>query len=293
MIIFLLYKHCSLKNNIKKLNIDLESKIKNENNTKIANNTSDRNFNKLADNIEILIKKNRENIVLKNQIEKDYKDLMANLSHDLRTPLTSIIGYISLINTDDEDSKKYIKIIGEKSTYLNNLIEKFYEFSLLSGIDNSSEELNYLDLKEMLYSIVFEYYSGFENLNQNIEINFNNDNSLEVLSSSKLLSTVFHNIIDNILKYSLGDNLIELEESENYIKIFFSNKTNLDDGNYNFLFNRGRVIDSSRKYSTGIGLAIVSVAINKLEYMGNIFVKDKRFYIEITIIKNTPKVKYT
>lgn len=282
--LYYFYKYKSLKLNINGLVELLKNKIKTDNYSKMPDNTNNKIFNELVDNIDDLIIENKNLEIQKDRVSREYRDLLADLSHDLRTPLTSILGYIPLINTDDEKSKGYLNTINGKAEYLNNLIENFYEFSLISSTTYEVEKLEYIDLNELVYAIGFEYYDSFVKNNQDFKINAP-ESKLEILSSKELLSKAMHNILGNLLKYSEGNNEINIVEEDKKINIIVSNDTSLEDGDYNFLFERSRVIDKSRKNSTGIGLAIVKVAFDKLKYESNIYCKNSRFIIEIEIKK--------
>lgn len=246
-------------------------------------NYSNEDLKNIAMDFQSLIEKNNDLKLERNEILSKYRELMANLSHDLRTPLTAVLGYLSLIENEEdlEKIKKYVSVSENKAIYLNELIEKFYELSLVLNIEGEVEK-NYINLKELVYSIAFEYYDTFIDRDESLDV-LSIDEDIEVFTSSKMLSTIIHNILDNMVKYSKGENKVEIVK-ENEIKIIFSNKVeNITDGDYNFLFERSKVLDESRKSSTGIGLSIVDASLDKLNYSRNIYVKDNRFYIEIKI----------
>lgn len=246
-------------------------------------NYSNEDLKNIAMDFQNLIEKNNDLKLERNEILSKYRELMANLSHDLRTPLTAVLGYLSLIENEEdlEKIKKYVSVSENKAIYLNELIEKFYELSLVLNIEGEVEK-NYINLKELVYSIAFEYYDTFVDRNESLDV-LSIDEDIEVFTSSKMLSTIIHNILDNMVKYSKGENKVEIVK-ENEIRIIFSNKVeNITDGDYNFLFERSKVLDESRKSSTGIGLSIVDASLDKLNYSRNIYVKDNRFYIEIKI----------
>ncbi len=219
--------------------------------------------------------KNKEII----QLDKDYRDLLANLSHDLRTPLTSIIGYLSLIDEEDEDNKRYLDISLVKANQLKDLIEKFYEYSLIASGSYGSE-YEKLKLNEVLNASLINYYDVFSEAGKSIAVDILEEDEV-IYSSKKLLSIVFNNLLDNMYKYSLGNNEVKIERIDS-LKIIFSNDTDLEDGNYIYLLDRMRVLDNSRK-STGLGLSIVKEALDKLKYDYEIIVKDNRYIFTIII----------
>lgn len=213
------------------------------------------------------------------QLDSNYRDLLANLSHDLRTPLTSIIGYLSLIDEENEDNKRYLDISLVKANQLKDLIEKFYEYSLVSSGAYSSD-FEKLRLNEVLNESLINYYDIFSEANKSIAVDVSDEDEI-IYSSRKLLDIIFNNLLDNMYKYSLGNNEVKIENSHG-LNIIFSNDTDLEDGEYSYLLDRMKVIDKSRK-STGLGLSIVKEALDKLRWNYEIFVKDGRYIFKISI----------
>lgn len=213
------------------------------------------------------------------ELDNDYRELLANLSHDLRTPLTSIIGYLSLIDEEDEDNNRYLNISLVKANQLKDLIEKFYEYSLIASGSYGSE-YEKLRINEVLNASLINYYDVFNEAGKSTAVEILEEDEI-VYSSRKLLSIVFNNLLDNMYKYSFGNNEVKIERADT-LKIIFSNDTDLEDGNYLYLLDRMRVLDNSRK-STGLGLSIVKEALDKLKYDYEIIVKDNRYIFTIII----------
>ena len=223
----------------------------------------------------------RENNDLNNQIkdlDKSHKELLANLSHDLRTPLTSLIGYIELFEKDDKNKEEYLGILSRRSKTLKELIEKFYQYAIMSNYE--SGELENINIVDLTIEIILNYYDLFEQAGQDLEIKKDIE-IFETVIDRKLFEILINNAMDNMLKYSKGSNKISILEKNNKFEIVFSNKTDLKDGNYDFLFERMKVIDSTRKNSTGLGLSILKSAADKLSCESSIIVKENTFYLKI------------
>lgn len=282
LLLYFVFKYFNLKQDIKEFRFIYKKKSEYGSYSKLKEYSSS-DFNAVAKDFQKLIEKNNEIRNERNEILENYRELMANLSHDLRTPLTSILGYMSLIHNEEdiEKIKKYVSVSEKKALYLNDLIEKFYQLSLILNIDGEIEK-EYLDLKELLYSIAFEYYDIFIDRGDSLEV-VTNDEDIEVFTSSKILSTTIHNIMDNMVKYSLGNNIINLYVENDNIVLLFENKIEIEDGDYSYLFERTKVLDKSRKSSTGIGLSIVDASLEKLNYSRKIYVENNKFYMEIKI----------
>lgn len=282
LLLYFLINYIKLKKDIKDFRYVYKKKSEYGSITKMKN-YSNEDLKNIAMDFQSLIEKNNDLKLERNEILSKYRELMANLSHDLRTPLTAVLGYLSLIEKEEdlEKIKRYVDISENKAKYLNELIEKFYELSLILNIEGEVEK-NYIDLKELIYSITFEYYDTFLDRGESLEV-LSPDENIEIFTSSKMLSTIIHNILDNMIKYSKGNNKIEIIKDSD-IRIIFSNDIeNTIDGDYNFLFERSTVLDKSRKSSTGIGLSIVDASLDKLNYNRNIYIKENRFYLEIKI----------
>lgn len=85
-------------------------------------------------------------------------------------------------------------------------------------------------------------------------------------------------------KYSLGENKVEVNKENDRIVVVFSNKVNISDGNYDYLFKRSEVLEKARKNSSGIGLSIVEASLEKLEYGSKIYVENGRFKVKVVIL---------
>lgn len=275
-IIYLVFKLYNLKYNLKKLNENLDFRKKNNSLTTLNISTNDREFKKLYNKINNLcVDINKKHNDYEN-LSTDYKKLMSNLSHDLRTPLTSIIGYLNLLEVD-EKNREYLDIILKKAVFLNELIEKFYELSLV--LEKENLEYEEFNLKELILEEAFNYFDKFVKKNQNL--NLENIEDIKILSNKKSFESIVINLLDNMYKYSLGNNEIILNGQYNKFKLIFKNKIVYPDGEYDELFERSKVLDNSRKNSTGIGLSIVKANLDNLKLNSRIYVKDNFYYIEI------------
>ncbi|WP_180339331.1 sensor histidine kinase [Peptoniphilus catoniae] len=281
LVIFILYKSYKSKKALKELEKFLDYKVKYKDLSESYLNIP-KNYRFILEKFNNLLVENNSLINENKRQEISYRELLANLSHDLRTPLTSIIGYLSLIKPEDENSKEYLDIVINRSSYIKEIIEKFYEYSIISNYD--IKEVNKINLVDFIVSIVFDYYDLIKSKNESIDIEKNIE-FYEIVTSKELLSVAVHNIMDNMVKYSLGENKILIKDIGSSIRIEFINKTSLEDGDYSYLFEKMRVIDTSRQSSTGLGLSIVNAAMDKLEYNCSIEVKSKKFIIQFEIKK--------
>lgn len=188
-------------------------------------------------------------------------ELITNVSHDLKTPLTSIISYIDLLKKDNlskEERDKYIATLESSSNRLKHLIEDLFE---VSKANTRNVTLNYmtLDIVSLLKQIQTEYESIFEQHKLSIRNSFSSDKILVTLDSQKTYR-IFENLFSNIGKYSLDGTrvYVQVQEDEPYVDITIRNisaeELTFDTDNIMERFVRG---DKSRNTEgSGLGLAI-------------------------------------
>jgi signal transduction histidine kinase len=199
--------------------------------------------------------------------EKDKTQLITNVSHDLRTPLTSIINYVNILGEEgltEEERKEYIKILDVKAKKLKLLIDDLFEMSKInSGKIQLSKER--IDIMSLIHQTIGEYSSLYEN--KNIEFNVESfDEEIYMLLDGKMMSRALENVVINALKYSLDNTRIyvEVKEEYEYIKVAFKNisnyKMDFNDEEIFERFSRGEKSRNSRIEGSGLGLAITIAA---------------------------------
>ena len=279
---------------IKKIGENLEEILTNDTNNLITVSTSNKQIKKVAGKLNTELKKLRKVKIQYENGSEELKRTITNISHDMRTPLTAISGYIELMENNieaeevnnskskiirrDENKQKYLKIIKRKTSELIELTEQLFKFSTtmdtLCKIDKENCCIN-----EILEEILAEYYSIFKKKNIVPEINICNEMIYKNLNKNSLIR-IFENILSNMIKYSDGNFKIKLERSG---KIIFSNKAKkLDTTTVQKIFDRYFTVENANNV-TGVGLSIAKqlVEINK----GNIIAKymDGNLVIEVQL----------
>ncbi|MFR7349127.1 sensor histidine kinase [Peptoniphilus sp.] len=236
-------------------------------------------LNEVANRLEELLMKNKDQRVQIRNLDDFHRENLADMSHDLRTPLTSIIGYIKLLEKENlnEKERSYLDIIKNKSLYLKNMIDMFYEASLAEMGSHLNMEI--IDVLPIINECVLTYYDDFDKKFDSTEVDL--DGKLEIEVDENIFRQVASNILSNMLKYSLGQNKIKYSDG----KLYFKNLTDLEDGNYNKLFEKSFVLDSSRQNSSGLGLYIVKTRLDSMNICSKIYVQEKIFTIEIDFKK--------
>ena len=200
-------------------------------------------------------------------------ELITNVSHDIKTPLTSIINYVDLLkkeNIQDEKVKEYIDILDKKSQRLKKLTEDLVEASKVSS-GNVKLNLENINIKELFNQTIGEFKDRFEEKNLIIETTIPNDN-IKINADSRYLYRIIENLFSNITKYALEGSrvYIDIIEKEKIVDISIKNiskdKLNISSDELMQRFVRG---DKSR-YTEGSGLGL-SIAKSLTELQGGTF----------------------
>lgn len=244
---------------LKKLN--REGKIE-----KLRLSLPNKNIENLVVEINTLIddKRKMENIYKEKDME--LREAIANMSHDLRTPLTSIMGYVYLLNDDKlnkEERKEYLKIIEKRSLVLNDLITNFYGLSRIQA-DQYEIKFEPVNLELVLSEIIAAFYETLDYKFGEPEINIE-EGLGPVLGDKQALNRIFTNLIENIIKHGEGEVKISLKKKNKYIVMEFSNKAEeLESKDVNRIFEKFFTKDRMRTgQNTGLGLAIVKLLVEK------------------------------
>lgn len=218
--------------------------------------------------------------------EKKKDELIVYLAHDIKTPLTVVIGYLSLLDEIDdmplEQRKKYIELALNKSYRLEELINELFDIARFNSekIILEKEELN---INMMLEQVIEDFYPILKELNKNI--NFTSDNNITIYADSDKLSRVFNNLIKNAINYSKENTNIDIKvkKKDKEIKVEIINQGKMiPKDKLDKIFENFYRLDTSRTSKTGgsgLGLAIskqiVELHNGKIEVTSN---KDKTIF---------------
>lgn len=256
---YTLIRFISLKKQLRKIEKQVYFK------ERINISLNDKDIEKLAETINNNMRENKQIEIDIMKREERLKQNISDIAHDLRTPLSSIMGYITLLdNCTEKEKKEYINIIQRKSEELNLLINNFYEVSLL---DNSSLKIDItsIDIVQVIMDIVISNYA----LIKNNKIEINNrvpEKQIKIYGGEITCKRIIQNLVSNSIKYSTGYISIELDELENEVVFTIKNNvSNLKESDIEHLFERFYTVDKSRNRSgSGLGLYIVKLLLNKI-----------------------------
>ncbi|MDA1523962.1 two-component sensor histidine kinase [Bacillus anthracis] len=250
----------------------------------------------LAYNINWMASQLRERFEKERAIEKGKSEFITNISHDLRTPLTSIIGYLALINEKQYRNKKelemYIQNTYNLTLKLKTLINELFEYTKLSLPDVKLRKEK-VELGNLLSQLVGEYIPIFEKQQLIVELNIMNKD-IWVWADIEKLVRVFDNLLSNTEKYSFSNStvIVELKKEEGKAFICITNKTDhLEAQELSKMFEKFYRVDKSRSSQingSGIGLAIVKRTIELHE--GEVWAKSHgnslTIHVELQLLKN-------
>ena len=222
------------------------------------------------------------------EAEKKKNDLIVYMAHDLKTPLTSIIGYLTLLKDEKQISKelqeKYIKIALDKALRVEDLTNQFFDITRynLQKMPINKQEIN---LVYLLKQVIDECYPMLEK--RNLKCDFKSIEKVMYVGDGDKLARAFDNLLKNAINYSYENTTIEiqLEQKEGKISIVFRNKGDkIPQYKLDKLFEKFYRGDDARTSSTGgagLGLAITKQIIEL--HQGKIYVKNDDEYIEFFI----------
>ncbi len=261
IIIFLLVKLYLVKKSAREISEAFAEKIGNDTNTLIDISSRDADMIALAENINTQLKLLRKEQLQYYQGNIEVKNAITNISHDIRTPLTAIYGYLEMMQkTDDEEKKaKYINIMKDRAELMKQLTEELFRYSVVLSDDNKMETEDVF-VNQVLAESISSFYPELSGRGIAPEITITQKRIIRKLNK-EALQRVFSNIINNAVKYSDGDLKITLYENGD---IEFSNTAKgISAVEVERLFDRFYTVEAAH-HSTGLGLSIAKTLVGRM-----------------------------
>lgn len=245
------------------------------------------NLNKMTQEISLLMDKERE-------AERTKNELITNVAHDLRTPLTSIIGYLGLLTKDslleEETKQKYAEIAYAKAKKLEKLIEDLFGFTKLN-YGKMAMTVSKVDIVKLLNQMLDEFYPSLIEHNLEYELN-TSEPGIIINADGNLLARLFDNLINNAIKYGAQGKIINIDvkQQDNEVIVSVSNYGYvIPQKELENIFMKFYRIDQSRSQNTGgtgLGLAIAKSIVEM--HRGSIHASSslKGTVFEVRLIKN-------
>lgn len=232
---------------------------------------------------KVIEDKREENI---NHIKKEeeLRRQIANISHDLRTPLTSILGYLELINdseTSEDERKEYLKIIEARSKVLQTLITSFYDLSRIEA-NEYQLELSNININNLLTEILVTYYSNFKAKGMEVSIDLK-DSEKTIIADKKSVTRIYSNLIQNALNHGIEKLEVIQRVEDGELVTYFKNKVEgFNDEDITKVFERFYTKDKMRTgENTGLGLTITKKLVELMGYKIQAVIDKDIFTIKI------------
>lgn len=228
----------------------------------------DDEFSGMAESVNRMAGDLKELLRLERESEQQKTELITNIAHDLRTPLTSVIGYLELLSgkgydhLSESQKKKYLSIAYTKAKRLEQLIDDLFEFTKLS-CGKITMNVTYLDIVKLLAQLLEESYPSFRDKGLRYELHTNTD-SQEIMADPTLMARLFENLIGNAIKYGADGKKVEVrvksEPEANAVEVKVINYGFvIDEEDLPRIFEKFYRTDKARNTETGgsgLGLAI-------------------------------------
>lgn len=282
----LLIKMAGMRKAAEEIRTAFADRLREDTNVGIDISSSDRKLRRLAADIDRQLKLLRKEHIRYAEGDRELKNAVTNISHDLRTPLTAICGYMELLEQEETTGavRNYLNIISNRIEALKKLTEELFHYSIvLSG--NRYGRLEPVVLNDALEECLAAYYGALCEKGIVPQIRMPESRVLRQLNKAAL-SRILGNVVGNAIKYSDGDLLIALSEQGT---VSFSNHTNrLDNVSVSRLFDRFYTVENNQN-ATGLGLSIARALTEQMGGEVSAALRQGVFTLEIRFLEHADK----
>lgn len=261
VIISLFIKIHLLRKSAKEIECSFSERLLTDSNTLIDISSNDKRMRHLANEINIQLRKLRDERRKFQLGDLEVKAAMTNISHDLRTPLTAICGYLDLLEQEEksETVNRYTAVIRNRTEMLKQLTEELFRYSVILA---SAEALKIepVVINNILEESIASFYTVLKEKQIVPKVSIPQKKVIRDLDRFAL-SRIFANLLNNAIKYSNGD--LEVTLSENGEIRFINHASDLSEIEVGKLFDRFYTVNNARN-STGLGLSISKALVEKM-----------------------------
>lgn len=283
LIIFIFY-HMYYRMNIKHVTKQLEEIINiKDTNQLLTVLARQKDILTLVDILNNHLNENRHSMIQIKRLNKNFRDSITNISHDLRTPLTTAGGYVQMLQGDvtKEERQEYLSIVLERQNTVKKLLEQLFEYVRIESGEIVYESVK-VDAKAIFIDVLAMYYNDFfeKGLEPTVIIP---SKPCMINGDEQGLKRIFSNILFNAITHGSGDYHFEIEESDEYIFKFSNRSEYMEEEDLNYIFDRFYTKDKSRnKKTTGLGLSIAKEIVKQLDGKINAYYNDGIFLITVS-----------
>lgn len=267
LLIIIIYENIKINN----ISRNVQEVIKGNFNERIRIGDHSKIIKKLIINLNRLIDEFQKTISLNKKYEDDRKKMISNISHDFRTPLTSMLGYVEMLKNDKnlskEESEEYLNIINIKGEVLRGLIEEFFSLSKFDANDSKIKPIR-LNITEIIRQCALSFLKDFEIKGMELALDLP-QNDIFIEADEAAIFRILHNLIGNSLKYGKDGNLIGIaltDKNEKIVIEIWDKGKGIPEEDITHIFQRLYSVDKSRNRElngSGLGLTIVKKLIEK------------------------------
>lgn len=251
-------------------------------NTLIDISSIDKDMRRLASELNVSLEQLRREQLTFIHGDTELKNAVTNISHDLRTPLTAICGYLDLLKKREvpEEVREYLEQIENRAEHMRQLTEELFRYSIVSSQSEPDKiSLERVCVNDVLEESIAAFYGEILSHGITPAINITNTRVEAVLDRSAL-SRIFSNVISNMLKYSSGDLFISMNKDG---LILFKNSANdLDKISVDRLFDRFYTVETGGN-STGLGLSIAKLLAERNGLTLSAYIESEKLVISLKV----------
>ena len=252
-----------LKRDIKKLNKRLETIKSADTNMRLTTETFDKDIVELCNNVNALLDEQRKAAVESEKSNREFRQAITNISHDIRTPLTSAIGYIQMMKSGEisgDKQQEYLDVIEHRLKSLSGLINDLFEYTqIVEG--KAAQNIEKVNLCNVLRDIVSVYYGDFMEKKFAVDVSIP-DSPVYILCDAGYIRRAVQNLVQNVLAHGTEHFRLSLVGGEIIFQNKVANPETLEPAR---LFERFYTADLSRSGNTaGLGLAIVKELVRSM-----------------------------
>ena len=277
--IFLIAKIVAMRLSVKEIRTEFAKRAELQSNTLIGVSSRDSQIRLLTKEINLTLVKLRDAFNRYRLGDAEVKSAITNITHDLRTPLTAISGYLELMekNDDEKERERYLSIIKERVSHMKKLTGELFEYSIITG-GEITEEKKEVNVNKVIENSLMNFYPALKEKGIEPEVDICDEPVIRTLYPS-YTERIIGNLISNALKYSDGDLDIKLDGNGTFTIANTSKELSTVD--VNKLFDRFFTVESARNYSTGLGLSIVSVLTQRMNLGLDAYYEEGKLIIKI------------
>ena len=299
MIVLLYTKVLLMRKAADEMREGISYRLETDTNTLIDIASRDKTMRALAQSLNEELRELRRQRQIYYQGNLELKEAVTNISHDIRTPLTAVRGYLELLHGEEklENIERYLSIISERVEVLSQLTEELFRYTVTVPIEteghvgtepdgsgktlfwseNSSQKMSEVDLGRLLEESLLASYGALTQKGIEPDVQLH-DKKIKCKINAKIARRIFENILNNAIKYSDGDLHVSLNEQGEVV--FANHAASLDAVQTGRLFDRFYTVDNA-KTSTGLGLAIAKQLTEQMGGSITAWYEDGMLYLKL------------